>query len=287
MTLVASGGARYRKLTAERYHADRSAISRSMLWRFRERRRLFETECLDGQASGRKPTTKMDIGTLCHAGLLHPHTFEDCYAVFPADVLDKRGYETTNAAEAFRAQHESAGKVVLKQHDFDTVRRVIEAVIDKIGPWLELPSKREQAIYWENPDTGLPCKTMTDWLILPGGSSSDRAIVLDFKVTEDCQPAVWKWRVEEHGYWLQDAHYREGVALVTGLPVEFYFVVPETKGTHEVTIQRLKPSDVSQAARARLKLLRELQACIDSGDFSEPWADGVAEIDLRPSCFGV
>jgi hypothetical protein len=277
-----TGKARFAKMTPDQYHADRTAISRSMLWTFRERRRLYEAEFVIGDAPPERSTKKMDIGSLAHVGLLEPHNLAKRYAVIPERYLARNGAESTNDAAAFRALHESRGQIVLKQNDFDTVCRMIESVQAEIGEWLHLQSLREQPVFWTNPETGLPCKCLIDWLLLPGSS----AVVLDFKTTENSAPASFRYRAEEHGYWLQDPHYREGAQLVTGLPVEFYFVVVEAKFPYATTLHRLKPRDLGQATAARLRLLKDLKQCLANGDFAEPWQGQINELELRPSCFG-
>ena len=287
---VASKLPRFVKKTAAEYHADLSAYGRSALWTFWESRRQFEGEHITKDAPPRSKTKRMDIGTLCHYGLLEPEKFPTQYAIFPADVLAKKegkasadGAESTKAAEAFRLVNERAGKVVLKQHEFETVRQVVESVrykLDSLG-WLGVKSRREQAIYWNEPETGLPCKTLLDWLIV----TAERAIVIDFKTSASADPKAFKYVCESHGYWLQDAHYSEGAGLVTRLPVEFWFVVAETSYPFRCSVNLLDEADRLTATDTRKKLMRDLAACLKSGDFSEPWEDKPNKLILRPSCF--
>ena len=281
---------RFVKLTATQYHADYSAIGRSSLWTFRESRRQYEAEHVTKTAPARKKSKPMDIGTLSHYGLLEPEKFPTQYAVFPADVLAKKdgkpscdGAESTDAARKFREVNERAGKVVLKQADFEIVSQVVESVrseLDWLG-WLDVKARREQAIYWTEPKTGLPCKTLLDWLIVAKGT----AFVLDFKTTNNADPTAFRYICEDKGYWLQDAHYSEGAGLVTGLPVEFLFIVAETKFPFRCTIVQLSPRDRAAAAEARRGILSNLAGCLKSGDFSEPWEHRVNELALRPSCY--
>lgn len=274
---------RYVPLTASQYHADKSAYGRSAIWTFSQSRRQFEAENILNDAPARKKSKPMDIGTLCHYGLLEPEKFPKQYAVFPKDYLDSRGYETTTKAEKFRAEHEAAGKVVLKQADFEIVEQVVGSVrwkLDSLG-WLNVKARREQAIYWIEPTTGLPCKTLLDWLITTLGT----AFVIDFKTTGDAAPSAFRHRCEDGGLWMQDAHYSEGAGLVTGLPVEFLFVVAETKFPFRTSINYLSARDRSAAADARRRTMADLKKCLLSGDFSEVWENTVSELSLRPSCY--
>ncbi len=280
---VISKSPRYVKMTAQAYHADKSAYGRSALWTFHESRQQFEAENILLDAPAKKKSKPMDIGTLCHYGLLEPEKFPSQYAVFPASVLDGRGYETTKAAENFRAEHEAAGRVVLKQADFEIVEQVVESVRWKLGNlgWLGVKARREQAVYWTEPTTGLPCKTLLDWLI----ETTQTAYVLDFKTSNSADPKAFRYACEDFGYFFQDAHYSEGAGLVTGKPVEFLFVVAETKFPFRTSIQKLSDRDRQAAAENRLRTMAELKSCLRTGEFSEPWENCVSEISLRTSCY--
>jgi hypothetical protein len=280
---LASKLPRYVKKTAAEYHADKTAYGRSALWTFHESRRQFEAEEIYQDAPPREKSKKMDIGTLCHYGLLEPEKFPSQYSVIPAKLLGSNGYENTTAAAKFRAENEAAGKVVLKQADFETVTQVVESVrfkLDSLG-WLGVKSRREQAVYWTEPTTGLPCKTLLDWLIV----GRELATVIDFKTTGDATPDVFRHRIEDGGLWLQDSHYSEAAALVTGLPVWFLFVVCETKFPFRCSVVRLSDRDRAAAADRRRGIFAELQNCLRTGDFSETWEDRVTELTLRPSCY--
>jgi len=273
----------YVNKTAAEYHADKSALGRSGLWAFHERRRQYAAEYIDHNNPAKLVTKQMDIGSLAHIGLLEPEKFPRQYAIFPSDVLDKKGNETTNDAENFRARHEARGKIVLKQKEFDVVAAMVDSVREKLGSWgwLKVAAKREQVIYWTDPETGIPCKTMVDWLI----ESSATAFILDFKTTGDANPSAFKYRIEDGGLWLQDAHYSDGVSLKTGKPVEFYFIVCETKFPHVCSIQALEDDDRKAATDSRRKLLTDLAACLKSDDFSEPWEHKIIKHRLKPSSY--
>ncbi len=273
----------YVKQTAAQYHVNKRALGRSGLWTFHERRQQYAAEYLEGTAAAKVVTRQMDIGSLAHMGLLEPERFPKQYAVFPESVLDKKGNETTNAAEEFRLFHERKGLIVLKKKDFLTVSAMVETARDKLASygWLNVKAKKEQPIYWTDPETGIPCKTMIDWLV----ESSATAFILDFKTTGDASPPAFKYRIEDGGLWLQDAHYSDGVELKTGKPVEFYFIVCETKGTHATSIQALSAKDRKAATDSRRKLLGDLAECLRTDDFSETWENSIVTHSLKPSCY--
>lgn len=279
--LTAKRFPRFVKQTSEQYHADHSAIGKSMLWKFHQRRRRYDGAFVTGDAPDDPATREQDLGSLAHAGLLQPNRFESLYAVFPEEVLGKGGREGTDASKAFRAKYESAGKIVVKQKDLDVVRAMVESAKSKLEKWLLLDSKREESIYWVHPETGLVCKCRPDWLIISDGV----AYIFDLKTTTDASPAAFRYRCEDQGYWLQDRHYSEGVRAVTALPTQFYFVVVETEWPHACSLQMFDEGQRSLADRARGSLLRDLQGSLASGDFSESWESQVARIEIRDRVF--
>jgi hypothetical protein len=267
---------------AAEYHAH-PAISKGKLATFMNRRRLFQAEFIEGRKPERKTTTEMDIGTLTHLGVLEPERFADAYAVYPADVLGKNGAASTNAAKAWCEAQESAGKIVLKQESLDAVLAMVASVKTTFAPWLALESKREQSVYWQDPETGLHCRCRPDWLILNNGT----AFIFDLKTTSDSSHDGFRRAAEQFSYWLQHAHYSAGVqqALDFEFDPEFYFVVVETQFPHATAIYRMPDPIAERSDLIRRGLLRDMAACFNGGDWSEPWEGVIQPLNLRPWCF--
>lgn len=270
----------FRDISIADYHADYSAQSKSMLWDFAKRRRIYEAKYVSKTLQSSPPTRSMEIGTLTHAGVLEPKTFSNRYAVYPAECLNKNGDLIPTKAAAFR-ETITNGRIVVKPSELATVKAMIASITEKLEGWLALESYREQAIYWTEPTTGILCRCLCDWLIIANG----RAFALDLKTTGDAHPVRFSYKCEDFGYALQDAHYREGIATATGLPVEFLFVVCESEFPHVTSLQRLSEKDASSAAEYRRRLLRELHSCREAGNFCESWEMDISELTLRQSCF--
>jgi hypothetical protein len=283
MATATEYNAEVRQMTNDQYHADRTAVGKSGLWEFWQRRRMYQARYIIGNAPEKESTDAMDIGTLADAGLLEPERLDDLYAVYPADLLASNGAASTKAAKEWCAEQEAAGKIVLKQKQFDVVQAMVESARKQFSTWLAQPSERQQSIFWTEPETGIRCKCRPDWMILPPRSKT--AFVFDLKTTQSAHPRAFAKRCEEHGYWMQHAHYSEGVAALTGREVEFYFVVVESKFPYACNVQRFKPEDVAKANAARMQALHDLAGCLATGDFSEPWEQEYVDINLRPFCF--
>lgn len=264
-------------LEADLYHADKSAVSKSMLSAFRYSRRLYFHQHVACDAPPEKSSRKMDLGTLAHIALLEPERMDDAYAIFPRDVLAKNGADSTNASDAFRKEHEAAGRVVVKAEQFETVQRMTESVRAKIGHWLRIEKRIEHAVYWTDPHTEMLCRCRPDWLVLKG----DTAFCLDFKTTDTI--VQFSRAAESCDYWLQDAHYSEGLRIALQCDVEFYFVVVQTAFPWSCALFELTPNDKHMGHTRRLIDLSELAECHGTGDWRDSWdRDEVVPLSLRP-----
>lgn len=260
------------------YHADFSHWSRSMLSVFRDRRRRAHAYYIDrdAQAPAKKVTPEMKLGSLVHASLLDPEE-RKLFLEIPENLLSADGGIRTNEAKAWVKGHEANGVAALKKDDFAKCEKMLEAAKKKLESWLQLPSRREHAIFWTNPETGIQCRCRPDWLI----ELDDSAIGFDLKTTGDADPNAFQYRCEEDT-WLQRAHYREGIQLATGKPVEWYLVVVESEYPFACQLSRFGDRTCQIAETERLNTLRELEACIRLDDWSEPWEKQINEINLRP-----
>ncbi len=270
----------FRDISIADYHRDYSAQSKSMLWDFAKRRRIYEAKYVSQTLPSCPPTKSMEIGTLTHAGVLEPKTFSQRYAVYPAACLNKKGGLIAKKAEAFQ-QTITDGRIVVKPSELETIQAMVRSITEKLESWLALESYREQPIYWIEPTTGLLCRCLCDWLIISNG----KAFALDLKTTGDAHPAKFSYKCEDYGYHFQDAHYSEGISIATKLPVKFIFVVCESEFPHVTSLQRLSVKDQIAAVDYRRRLLSGLKTCLESGEFADPWESDISEISLRPSCY--
>lgn len=268
-------------MPADKYHADHSAISKSMLWTFHQRRRLYEMEYILGVAPPRKSSPEMDIGELAHAALLEPETLDERYVMVPPELLGSNGYANTKAAKEFIAENVDAGRIVIKADQLAVIKAMVKSVQHTFGDWLKRPSKREHAVHWTNRDTGLRLKCRPDWII----ETPSTCFIFDVKTTADVSPPVFARRVEDYGYWLQHVHYSEGVQEVFARDTEFHFVVVETKFPFACNIQRIDVRSLPDCEREHLAILRDLKNCLDTGDFSEPWEHNITNIEIRSRNF--
>lgn len=264
-------------MEAEAYHADKSAWSNSMLKDFRRRRSACYERHILGTAPEFETTAAMRLGTATHAALLEPERIDDLFAIYPDSLLSSNGAASTKEAKAFREVQEQFGRLVMKASEMDSVRAMVSSVRAKIGQWLTHDAKIEHAIYWTDEETGVRCKCRPDFLCMKPGF----ALTLDLKTTADVSPSEFQRKIENMGYWLQDAHYSAGTKAATGIDPMFLFVAVETDWPYSCAAYRIRDTDRSRARVERMHALHQISVCQKSGNWEDSWLSEVNEVSLR------
>lgn len=206
----------------------------------------------------RPPTRDMELGTCVHTEVFATGQQFD---VLPGDDLRQK------AVKDAKAEFEARGMIALKSSEYALVRGMADAVRDhpEAGRLLDLDvGTAEVSAFWDDAQTGVPCRARFDWLLRNG-----RAIV-DLKTTGDASPGALGRHMDRFGYHIQAAWYRDAakaLGLSDGEP-EFVWVFVEREPPHFVTVARLAPVD--------LQLGHELAA-----QARQMWRD-CTEVDVWP-----
>lgn len=264
--------------SAADYHANTSAIGASGLKDFRRSRREYSL------GISKESTPDMDTGTLAHAALLEPDKVTDLFPIYPAEILAKKdgkvspdGAVSTTEAKNWRNAHRAAGRIPVKQDQFDRVAEMVKSIKATVGRWLLPDAICEHSIYWIDEESGLLCKCRPDFLV-----QRDMILVVDLKTTDDPTPVPFAKRVEQIGHWMQPAHYLDGVRTTFGGNPEFIFAAQENDYPFRCVVHELKARDFHAASTVRRKLLNSLAECRKSGNFADEWEGHVNELELKP-----
>jgi len=169
----------------------------------------------------------------------------------------------TKAAQTARDEARAAGLVPLLEHEYEPVRRAVEAVRAHpiAGPLFAGAGLAEQSAFAVDPDTGLWLRARFDWTT-PG------SILVDLKTANDGAPQAFRRVVGDLGYDVQDAFYRHAYELATGeRPRGFIFVTVEKAAPHLVDVHEL---DADWQALGRQKMRRAIDTykrCLDTGEW--------------------
>lgn len=255
------------------YHADFSRVSASMLKVFLDSRREYEARYVTRTMDAEPPSDPMQLGSLAHAMLLEPHTLSE-FVEIPENVLAKNGYRSGKAWDSFVA--DNPGRTLLKAEEFDVARKMVSSIKEKCGVWFDKIGEPEQPLLWTCPMSGLPCKAKPDYLI----RKSDRIVCLDVKTASDAMPSGFRNSVKRYRYYMQEFHYRQGIASTSGFAAEFYFVVVQSKPPYQCRVYELPEDencpqwsriDRKFAAELYETAMRSLADCYRDNDFSDPY----------------
>jgi hypothetical protein len=185
-----------------------------------------------GRKHPRADTAAFDVGSAAHSKVLGVGA---PIAVIPEGTLASNGAASTAAAKAFIAKARTEGAIPVKQAVADEVDAMAEAVLahPKARRLMELPGHSEVSAFATDPVTGVRLRARFDRL------PDDRSRIIDLKSSEDASPDGFNKSVGSYGYFIQEPHYSEVLALVEGVIAPMEFIVVEKKAPHLVAVHTL------------------------------------------------
>lgn len=240
-------------MTPQQYHADRTHLSRSMLFELYNSPRVYEARYITRSMPPKSVTEAMMLGTAIHAEVL---TGESVVRTCPQELLSKDGKMSTAAAKEWRANAVAGGYAVLDKEatgkivpTVESIRRVLHrAGIDLAKCVCETPVRWEEGC--------VKCKAMPD--ILQGD------LIIDLKCVDTIGDRIIASKIWDFGYWLQAAHYMAGTQTS-----RFIFLFAETQAPFRCVARELDEDYLLWAADARRRLLADWQRRTEAND----WAD--------------
>lgn len=285
--------------TNREYHELDGRWSSTMLKTFRESAELARDCYVDLIQPPDGPTPAMEIGSAIHALLL-----EHGSGLIQAGASRRdRNYRL--------AVERSPEALVLPTPDYQAAvagARAIEqpqtwAAGVARGLLLEGEGENERAIAWEEtvesvlPGTSeypvselvenpIPCKCKPDRLAFgPGG-----IVHVDLKTSRDPSPGAFSRQAVALGYDAQAALYRRGIATLTELPIESWWVVIRNQPPFDVAVYRLSLAFLA-LGEVRLRIdLERLARCLETGVWSSSWqepTDRGTAIELQPPAYAI
>lgn len=254
---------------SQKYHADHTAISHSMLEVFRGSRPRYHGLFVGHSLEPAQPSRAMEIGSCLHALALENRA---AYAVAPE--CDRRTKAGKLAWDAFQATCD--GKMIVSGVEEKRLVDMAEALQENpMGRMLlETRGVIETPIYWDDLETGLSCKAKPDKLIDSAG------IVVDLKTCLDVSPEAFSRAVANYGYHRQAAWYLEGIRRLHKISAQFLFLCVGKEPPHEVATYELSQDALSQGTQENRELLEELKECHQSGYWGGRWEKEIFILNL-------
>lgn len=211
------------------------------------------------------------IGRATHYALFEPQEFERAFFVLPTDAPRRPSSVQRNAKkpspetiEAIRWWDEfnaaAAGRTMLTDEQMDQSTAIANAVRNNpvAAKYLD-GGLFEQALTWEDQETGLPCKARTD-LIVPRTK-----VLADLKTTGTIEDFRFGRVAARMGYHCQLAHYRNGVYSALGWqPKKVVLIVVESAAPHDVAVFVASDMDLLTGENEVRSLLIKLKGCLES-----------------------
>lgn len=218
-------------------------------------------------------TEALLFGRAFHCALLEPERYSAEFASEP-DFGDCRFKENKAARDAWRAAHQ--GATLISADVSIHVAEMVKAVrAHELAGLMIREGEPETTIVWEDPFTGLRCKTRPDYHV------KSRRMCVDFKSTLDASAAHFARDVAKYTYHAQDALYRAGFAAVNERIEHFIFVAVEKVPPYAVAIHSLDEDAVARGfSRVRGDIDR-LAECIKA-DTWPGYPPNIQSISLPP-----
>jgi len=259
------------------YHGDKQHVTRGMLADFRDSPRLFHRWHVAQTAKKPEPKNpRVGVGEAAHKALLQPHLFESIVREIPAAVLSKSGSKAGGAWKEWSAQW-NAGTVLLKSEEYAAAKEMAAVIDEQFGWLLRKASRIEDAVYWEWAG-GIDCKCKPDILIF-----AQPNLIVDLKTGGNCAPDAFRKRVAD-GYWLQAAHYTEGVKALTGGDADFLFLAIDDKG-NPPACYRLDGDAMAKANDEWRRTMNALAEARDTDNWRCLWEGMITDLPLGDLAF--
>lgn len=239
-------------LAADEYHADRDALSCSMLKPLLLSPAHFQAALL----AAPKASPAKDFGSLVHLLLLEPHLASQELAVFP-------GVGTSRDPEFKAFLASNAYRLAVDEPTFAEAMRLTSKVAET--PYRGRPLRRfieesmcEATIYFTEPVTGLRLRIRLD--------AYHPEISFDLKTTRHATPAGFARDAVELGYDLQAFMYSLGRRLYEGgRESPFVFIAAETSQPHSIGIFESGTTFLENGATKLQSCLTAFKACTQTG----------------------
>lgn len=187
----------------------------------------------------------------------------------------------TNDDKAEIAAIRQRGAIPLKPSEFATVQAMARKLREHpIASALLTPEggKPEQTLIWPDPETGIMCRSLVDWL---PASNGNRLILADYKSAVSANPDDFRRSAYTYGYCQQNPWYLDGIkALGLDDDPDFVFVVQMKTPPYLVSLVRLDEEALRVGAERNAKARRIFADCTESGYWPGFTDFEIAEVSL-------
>ena len=201
----------------EKYHADTTRISKSGCDLINKTPANYYERYLNAEKTKTEPSKALIIGSAFHAFILEPDEFDSMFYILP----EFKGAGSRDKKQNFINDNLDRTPISIK--DYQTIIGMAEAVKRHklANKLLSEHGFVERAFFWNDEETGAPCKCK------PDRYNSARNLIIDLKSTEDASDEGFKFSAKKFRYYVQDPFYSDGM-IANGFDVKgFVFIAVE------------------------------------------------------------
>lgn len=249
-------------VTAETYYLEMKQTSQSWLSYFSPNPTSgntpanFHKEYLRPDAD-RKMTDALRFGQAFHLAILEPEEFAK-----RVEWWEKHKTTTSKPfqeADAAMEERMLLCPSVWKEQLVDTLDAILANTDTRA--MLELPGDNEVTLVWTDEETGIECKARLDRIATCG-------ILIDFKSARDASEQGFRKSVQDFGYHVQEAFYRDGYKAVFGEEAAaFAFPLVEKEDPYLTNLCQLDPEAVDAGRYIYKRNLRRYADCLEKNHF--------------------
>lgn len=259
----------YDQLPAEYYHQPRlGVVSKSALDMLRKTPAHYRA-----WASGefQRSTPALTFGRAGHCAVFEPDEFARLYVEEP-DFGDRRYKENKQALAKWR--EENADREHLPRDDAAKIRAIQKSIHGhELVRRMLHEGKAERTIIWQDQQTGLTCKSRTDYHVEKLG------LVADLKLVEDASWPGFRKSIARYYYHVQDALYREGFHAL-GKPIKhFVFIAIEKTPPYASAVYALDADGIARGYQAARDGIQHMAECVKT-DTWPGYPTGIQTISL-------
>ena len=224
--------------------------------------------CLEEETSD-----ALSFGDFFHCALLEPDRFASTYVVEPS-FGDCRKTANKDARDKWRTENE--GRTPIAEHIDTAIRGMVKAVhAHPIAGKAVRDGVPELTLRWKDQDTGLECKSRSDYYVRA------RKMVVDVKSAADASEKAFTRAVANYRYHVQDALYRAGFAAC-GEPIQhFMFVVVEKAPPFDIATYVLDMDAIQSGHNAASRDMARLATALQNNEWPG-YPVGITKLQLPP-----
>jgi exodeoxyribonuclease VIII len=200
----------------------------------------------------RTESEEQRFGTALHCRMLEPAEFSSRYAFMPK--VD--GRTTEGKAIKAKAEIDNAGKILLSETGKLSLEWLAGCAASleghpDVANLFARGMEAEAMLVWEDPQTGILCKALTD-AVVEGPLSTLGDLKTD---GGDVQADSFSFTMYKWGYHFQAAYYLDGYKAITGRDANFVIVPVESKPPHHCEFYQINGPSIALGRREYRRVL--------------------------------